>query len=141
MASDVTPAAHADAWNRLYPVGTPVRYRPILGEDAYELAETRTPAWLVGHGRAVVSITGRSGGVFLDHIEVLCSEAVLREQIATEILAVYPDSDPVINAATDAWDACWSQPGHGIARGRCCVASMAAAVRDTTARIAQGGDR
>lgn len=58
-------------WNEKYPIGTPVRYFPILHLDDFIDAKTRTEAWPLGHGAAVVSIEGRSGGMGLDHLQPL----------------------------------------------------------------------
>jgi hypothetical protein len=59
----------ADLWNEMHAVGTKVRYRPVLGSDAYEETVTRSEAWSLGDGTPVVSIDGRTGGVSLAHIE------------------------------------------------------------------------
>jgi hypothetical protein len=60
----------ADQWNARHPIGTKVRYFPVMGEPDFDEAETRSEAWTLGHGAAVVKITGRAGGVLLDHLEV-----------------------------------------------------------------------
>lgn len=66
----------ADEFNAKYPVGTPVRYYPLLDERRNPMgmppveSVTRTPAWNLGHGDPVVSIEGRTGGVDLTHIEL-----------------------------------------------------------------------
>lgn len=64
----------ADVWNSEHPVGTAVRYWPILPpiSSAPPIDTiTRTPAWALGNGVIVVSIVGKTGGVSLSHIEVL----------------------------------------------------------------------
>lgn len=58
-------------WNKHVPIGTKVKYYPIAGEEKYICEETRTPAWILSNGEALVSITGRSGGVALSHIELV----------------------------------------------------------------------
>lgn len=61
----------ADEFNAKYQVGTPVKYFPLSTEADYEETKTRTPAWTLGHGQVVVSVEGRSGGVCVEHIEII----------------------------------------------------------------------
>ena len=63
----------AESWNNLYPVGTAVRYWPML--PAIHSAPpvettTRSEAWTLGDGCAVVAVMGKAGGVCLSHIEI-----------------------------------------------------------------------
>ena len=68
----------ADEFNALYPVGTlVVAYpgvrpeHPVFNLDRDALTtRTRTPAWTLGHGAAVVSVEGYAGGIDLEHIDV-----------------------------------------------------------------------
>lgn len=64
----------ADQWNRAHPVGTPVRYFPVLpqrpGIEPLD-TKTRSEAWTLCSGHVVVAVEGRSGGVAVDHLEVL----------------------------------------------------------------------
>lgn len=64
----------AESWNAEHPVGTRVRYHPVLppvsGLPPRD-TETRSEAWTLGDGSVVVLIAGKSGGVWLSHIEVL----------------------------------------------------------------------
>lgn len=63
----------ADEWNAAHPVGTPVRYWPVLpphpGIEPLDTV-TRSEAWTLGHGEPVASVKGRTGGVLLSHLEV-----------------------------------------------------------------------
>lgn len=69
---------HADGWNAAHPVGTRViAYPSVRPEFDTELAEqtrivttTRTPAWILGHGKPVVSVHGHTGGITLDHVDI-----------------------------------------------------------------------
>ena len=64
----------AESWNAAHPVGTAVRYWPIYpphGIAPHVDTTTRSEAWALGDGSVVVLIEGRSGGVYLSHIEVL----------------------------------------------------------------------
>mgnify|MGYP001107962775 CR=1 FL=1 len=61
----------AEEFNRDHRLGTPVRYYPIGRVAEYSDTETRSPAWALPSGHAVVQIRGMSGGVSLDHIQVL----------------------------------------------------------------------
>lgn len=60
----------AKEFNRLFPVGTPVRYFSIIGGPDFVETETRSEAWELGHGAPVVMVKGRSGGVSLEAVEV-----------------------------------------------------------------------
>ncbi|MER6103644.1 hypothetical protein ABT115_15300 [Streptomyces sp. NPDC001832] len=59
----------ADEWNARYPVGTPVLAYPDTREDEPLDTVTRTPAWTLGHGAAVVSVEGAGGGICLTHVD------------------------------------------------------------------------
>lgn len=59
----------AAEFNNKYPVGTPVAAFPITREEPPLLTTTRTPAWTLGHGAAVVSVVGYAGGIALTHID------------------------------------------------------------------------
>lgn len=66
----------ADDWNRLYPVGTPVRFWLLEPGNGRGVAtKTRTPAWALGHGAVVVCIEGRSGGVAITHLAPIATAA------------------------------------------------------------------
>lgn len=64
----------AASWNAAHPVGTLVRYFPVYppieGVPPVE-TRTRSEAWVLGDGSVVVLVEGKSGGVFLSHIEVI----------------------------------------------------------------------
>ncbi|WP_328903208.1 hypothetical protein OHR86_27805 [Streptomyces sp. NBC_00441] len=86
--------AQADEFNRRYPIGTPViAYPSVRPEDpvavSYQkhlmerplwrnfedpckrlVTVTRTPAWILGHGEPVVSVTGYAGGICLTHVDI-----------------------------------------------------------------------
>lgn len=59
----------AQAWNDQHPAGTLVRIWPMLRPGESRLAITRSIAWTLGHGRAVVLVTRKSGGMALTHVE------------------------------------------------------------------------
>lgn len=62
----------AKEWNEKYPVGTKVIYRPIRdSDDRMRETRTRSEAWELGHGQAVVCIEGTAGGVALWALEAL----------------------------------------------------------------------
>ena len=64
----------AKDWNEQHPVGTRVRYFPILPpipSVPAVVTETRSEAWELGSGHVVVLIKGKSGGVHVTHLEVL----------------------------------------------------------------------
>ncbi|MCX5112173.1 hypothetical protein OOK13_40440 [Streptomyces sp. NBC_00378] len=63
------PSMTADEWNERYPVGTPVLAYPGTRDDEPLDTVTRTPAWTLGHGAAVVSVEGEAGGIHLTHVD------------------------------------------------------------------------
>jgi len=73
----VTSAAKriaADAWNGEHPVGTWVRYWPILppGPGSVPIfTRTRSRAWVLGGHTPVVQVEHASGCVALSHLEIV----------------------------------------------------------------------
>lgn len=59
----------AKEFNKLYPVGTRFKYIPILGCKRRIRTKTRSEAWDLGYGDALVKIEGRSAGVDITHLE------------------------------------------------------------------------
>lgn len=59
----------ADEWNAKYPVGTPVTVYPDTRADEPLYTYTRSPAWTLGHGAAVVLVSGYTGGIVLSHVD------------------------------------------------------------------------
>jgi hypothetical protein len=62
----------AEDFNKKFPVGTAVRYHPIIDHEGYVESKTRSKAWELGHGEPVVMIEGKAGGVSLDAIATIC---------------------------------------------------------------------
>lgn len=62
---------NAAQFNARYAVGTPVTYRPILGGSEVHATRTRSEAWTLGSGHAVVMVEGFIGGVSIEAIEVI----------------------------------------------------------------------
>lgn len=60
---------NAEQWNSRYAVGAAVKAYPLTREDAPLITRTRRPAWELGHGEAVVSVDGYTGGIALTHID------------------------------------------------------------------------
>lgn len=71
-----TPPTTAAGWNTRCPVGTWVVFRPREGEPI--VSKTRSGAWTLGDGTAVVAIEGRRGGVALSLLEVVPSRVHCR---------------------------------------------------------------
>lgn len=53
-------------WNETFPVGSPCWVRHDDGSE--HTHHTRSPAWLLGSGHAVVKVDGFSGGYDLDRV-------------------------------------------------------------------------
>lgn len=63
----------ANDWNAMYPIGTPVRYWPVVDCHHWPASDpidtrTRSEAFTLGHEKAMVMIDLRAGGVSLDHV-------------------------------------------------------------------------
>ena len=58
-------------FNNKFPVGTPVRYHPVIGQPEYIETETRSEAWTLDSGQVIVKVKGRAGGVSIAAIEAV----------------------------------------------------------------------
>lgn len=58
-------------WNATIPVGTPVRYWPVVNGVEVIDTKTRGEAWELGSGVAVVKVEGIAGGVALSHLSTV----------------------------------------------------------------------
>lgn len=71
-----------EAWNRLYPVGTPVKcYRCYGDEKSAFLSRTRSEAYMMGGHSGMVLVDGHSGGYALTHVQPLVGAAEVTGQI------------------------------------------------------------
>lgn len=61
---------NAEQWNGAHLVGVPVLYRPVKGRAEATYTKTRSAAWGLPSGEAVVNVLGITGGVALDHLTV-----------------------------------------------------------------------
>jgi hypothetical protein len=64
----------AEIWNNTVPVGTPVRYWPVMQAGEPLTTKTRSEAWTLGSGTAVVKVEGIAGGVALSHVSTVIAE-------------------------------------------------------------------
>lgn len=71
-----TPAETAEQlaahFNATHPVGTPVLAYPLTRNDRALSTQTRSAAWVVS-ATPVVAVVGYTGGIALDHIDVLAA--------------------------------------------------------------------
>ena len=59
-------------FNRLYPIGTKVKYYPIRSNPKKFIeTQTTTPAWKLGSGAKVVGLGVGAGGYFFNNIFVV----------------------------------------------------------------------
>lgn len=58
----------AEDWNAKYPEGSIVHYYPVRGQTRHEVTRTRSAAWTLASGDAVVMVVGRSGCVAIEHL-------------------------------------------------------------------------
>ena len=54
-----------------FPIGQIVHYYPVKGRSMHVVAQIRSEPWALGHGEIVIKINGRTGGVSIDHLEVI----------------------------------------------------------------------
>jgi hypothetical protein len=59
---------NARLFNETYDIGSKFEYQPIKGINKKETVTTRSYAWQLAHGDTVVKVTGRSGGVDVEHL-------------------------------------------------------------------------
>lgn len=64
----------AEQFNAQVPVGTRVKYHPIIDEKDFEYTTTRSEAWEMC-GQVIVKVEGRAGGVSIEAIEVIEEQA------------------------------------------------------------------
>lgn len=61
-----------EEFNNAHPIGTRVVYRPVRGSDNGKVdTATRSLAWALPCGQPVVLVERKSGGVSLDHLEII----------------------------------------------------------------------
>ena len=73
-AAEITAAqVRVDEWNRKYPVGTPVELR--MDDGSVVETQTRSEAWLLTCGVALVNMLGKSGGWNLDRVRPIKERA------------------------------------------------------------------
>lgn len=56
-------------WNLRHPVGSPVLAWPGTRDQEPLRTRTRTPAWALPSGDAIVSVRGHAGGIALTHVD------------------------------------------------------------------------
>lgn len=61
----------AKQFNQLIKIGTKVRFYPVAGRQGFKETRTRSEAWELGHGEAVVKVDGIAGGVAVSHLELM----------------------------------------------------------------------
>ncbi|WP_271270260.1 hypothetical protein [Aliamphritea hakodatensis] len=57
-----------DQFKTQFPIGTPVKYFPVLGRDRHRDTEITSDPWMVC-GSGVVKVAGQTGAVSIDHIQ------------------------------------------------------------------------
>lgn len=77
----------AESWNAAYPVGTHIRYWPVLPpvNTPPICTTTRSEAWALGNGAVVVLIVGKAGGVSVEHCEVTAAELGIERPPASPV--------------------------------------------------------
>jgi hypothetical protein len=70
----------AERFNAANPIGTPVRYWPGVRDGEGRESVTRSPAWALLSGQAIVCVEGYAGGIALTHVEVTSHANSVEEQ-------------------------------------------------------------
>lgn len=52
-----------------FPMGSVVKYFPVMGESHHLVATVRSVPWSLGSGQIVLMISDKSGGVSVNHLE------------------------------------------------------------------------
>lgn len=78
MGMVTTSEHHADAFNAAYPVDTPVLAFTSTRDGHAVVTRTRSEAWPLPSGVAVVLVDNVAGGIALTHIEVLPRDLDIR---------------------------------------------------------------
>lgn len=58
----------AEEFNEKYPVGSSFIYQAVKYLRGGIPVQTRSEAWELGHGEAVVKVTDKAGGVSIEHL-------------------------------------------------------------------------
>jgi len=54
-----------------FPIGQKVKYYSIKGFDSFTEHEIRSEPWALGHGDIVIKVTGKTGGLCVEHLELI----------------------------------------------------------------------
>lgn len=84
----------AQEWNNLYPIGTPVVAYPGTRDDEPLTTRTRTAAWTLGHGAAVVSVEGYTGGIALTHVHPAETQRPPIAESSAAVRSMPPEETP-----------------------------------------------
>lgn len=95
----------ASAWNRHHPPGTHVRYHPVMPPGTIDHVDTwtRCPAWVLVDGTPVVKIEGHTGGVSLEHLQVLPEKEDPADTASRYRAALEHICDTVGHMETEGW--------------------------------------
>ena len=58
-----------EQWTEKHPIGTRMLYHPVRGDMHAESVTVRSTAWRLGHGAIVAKVSGRAGGVLVEHLQ------------------------------------------------------------------------
>lgn len=113
----------ADEWNAAFPVGTQVVAYPLTRDDAPLYTYTRSAAWTLGHGAAVVKVEGYAGGILLSHVDPapdgweLTRESLNRIDVAVDRDGVFAKGyyQPVDGRTAVVGLRIGEKPGHVVA--------------------------
>jgi len=54
-----------------FPIGQKVKYFPVKCIDRFSEHEIRSEPWALGHGDIVIKVTGKTGGLSIDHLVLI----------------------------------------------------------------------
>ncbi len=58
-------------WNDRYPIGSEVKFHPVIGRDAHRVCKTKSNAYVLSGHTPVISLEGVPGCVALEACEVV----------------------------------------------------------------------
>lgn len=104
-----TPTTAAE-WNQRYPIGTRVNAYPGSRDGRVLATMTRSTAWTLPGGQAVVLVEGHAGGIALTHVDP--ADEPMLWSIASHMTATLPNGRRIYQATGAAVSVRWWPDGR-----------------------------
>ncbi len=141
----MTDTQRVEEASKRFPIGTPVRFFPVICDardlENFEDAEVRSEPWAMG-GQIVVKITGRAGGVSVQHLTPLptptqAPDSDVREKVARSIYFFhvevhgFPNGLPTFDELPETERNIWLQNADAV---------LSVIPKATLPEVSEGGD-